>query len=507
MNTKYDWKAIESALDEHAIVSVTDAAGNIIYANEKFLEISGFSMAELIGKNHRILKSSIHYSSFYKRMWETLSSGRTWQGELCNKTKSGELYWVKTSIKPILDDNLSPIQYVSIHTPINKTTQKVISSNLDENSPLTILLVEDSKSQAMLFSSLLGQFGHTVHHCITGEDAIEQFRQIKPDLVLMDITLPGIDGYEATKAIRTEHKQWVPIIFLSGMQKPTDKMRALAVGGDDFFLKPVNQNELLAKLKVMGRIHAMQKKLNQYMVEHEENDELAASVMNRYLATSQEDPRVEYSILSAAHHFSGDAISVAKTPDGGLNVMVLDATGHGLPAAINVLPAIHSFYAQSKLGLSIENLVAGLNDIVCEFSLTGHYLAATILSIDSNASKVSGWIGGSPNVIISCDGEIQTLRSKNFSLGVLPSSQQALEFFYLPWSANSMLVTSTDGVTESRGKNGEDLGEQWILGIVQKYGYNLNKSIFNKLWKESLGENTPHDDASILIIRQNTGIS
>jgi PAS domain S-box-containing protein len=502
MNTRFDLRDLGSVLDEHALVSVANDAGDIIYVNEKLVEVSGYSAAELLGKNHRILKSGIHLPSFYRHMWETLLSGHTWQGEICDRSKSGELFWFNASIKPILDVNGLPIQYVSIRTPINKSKQKSIPANLNENSPLSILLVEDSKTQAMLLISLLNQFGHSVHHSLTGEDAIDKFRQIKPDLVLMDITLPGIDGYEATKAIRAEQKQWVPIIFLTGLHEVADKLRALEVGGDEFFTKPINHSELDAKLKVMGRIHAMQKQLNQYMVEQEEANELAALVMNRYLSASQKDPRVEYSILSASHHFSGDAVSLAKTPDGGLNVMLLDAMGHGLPAAINVLPAIHSFYALSKRGVPLENLVSELNDIVCEFSPTGHFLAATFLNLNNSATALSGWIGGTPTVLIKSDDEINSFNSKNFSLGVLPSNKLELEFFKTPWSEKSLLVTCTDGVIESTSKEGEELGEQWINDIVQRYGNTLDNTLFDKLWKESLGCNKPHDDATVLIIRQ-----
>ncbi len=502
MNTYFDLRDLGAVLDEHAIVSVANAAGEIIYVNQKLVEISGYSVPELLGQNHRILKSGIHFPSFYRQMWETLLSGHTWQGEVCDRSKNGELFWFKASIKPILDSNGLPIQYVSIRTPIKRPKQKDAAVNFDESNSLSILLVEDSKSQAMMLMSWLNHYGHSVCHSPSGEDAIEKFRQLKPDLVLMDVTLPGIDGYEATQAIRAEHKQWVPIIFLTGLNEAADKLRALEVGGDDFFSKPFDTDELVAKLKVMGRIHAMQKKLNQYMVEHEEDNELAAFVMNRNLRASQEDPRVEYSILAASHHFSGDAISVAKTPDGGLNVMVLDAMGHGLPAAINALPAIQSFYALSKRGIPLKELVSELNDIVCEFSPTGHFLAATILNLNNTASVVSGWVGGAPNVILSNEGKMESFCSKNFSLGVLPSNKLQLEFFQTSWTEKSMLVTCTDGVTESNGKNDEALGEQWILDIVQKYGNTLDKSLFDKMWKQSLGGNTPHDDASVLIIKQ-----
>jgi DNA-binding response OmpR family regulator len=435
-------------------------------------------------------------------MWETLLSGKMWQGEVCDRTKSGKLQWFTTSIKPVADTDGPPIQFVYIRTPISKPQLKGITTHLDENSPLSILLVEDSKSQAMMLIALLQKFGHIVHHSYSGEDAVEQFRQIMPDLVLMDISLPGIDGYEATKIIRAEHPEWVPIIFLSGLKEVSDKLRALEVGGDDFFLKPVDHDELFAKLKVMGRIHAMQKKLTQYKLKQEEDNELAALVMNRYLSASQDDPRVEFSILSATQHFSGDAVTVAKTPDGGLNVMLLDAMGHGLPAAINVMPAIQSFYALSKKGMPLEMLVSELNNIVCEFSPTGHFLAATILNLDSTASILSGWIGGAPNVLINNPGGIQCYASKNLSLGVQPTSKLRFEFFNAPWSENSMLVTCTDGVIESTGSNGTVLGEQWILDIVEQYGNILDKSLFDQLWKASLGDHTPQDDASILIIKQ-----
>jgi serine phosphatase RsbU (regulator of sigma subunit) len=188
-------------------------------------------------------------------------------------------------------------------------------------------------------------------------------------------------------------------------------------------------------------------------------------------------------------------------PDGCLNVMVLDAMGHGLPAAINVLPAIQTFYALCKKGVAFEDLVSELNNIVWELSPTGHFLAATLLNLDATASRMSGWIGGAPNVLISCEGQIQSFSSKNYSFGVLPSCKNQFVFFNSPWSVKSILITCTDGVIESKGEDGEYLGDNWIHNIVHQYGNSLDKKLFNKLWKESLGNNIPHDDASVLIIR------
>jgi DNA-binding response OmpR family regulator len=367
---------------------------------------------------------------------------------------------------------------------------------------LTVLLVEDEKSQAMLIAALLGHYGHKAHIAFSGEQAIEMFRQIKPDLVLMDVIMPGLNGYETTKAIRAEHKEWVPIIFLSGRTEKADRLYALKVGGDDFFAKPVDPAELLAKMNVMSRIHGMQKRLNQYVAEHEEEDELAAYVMDRYLNASQNDPRVEFSILSASHHFSGDAICVAKTPEGGLNVMMVDAMGHGLPAAINVLPAIQAFYAMSNRGKPLKELVGEINDKVRQLSPPGRFLAGTFIHLNHQNSEVTGWIGGTPKIYLYKAGEIQSFNSSNLSLGILPSSKLDFEFFSAPWSDQSMLVTCTDGVIECQGANGNDLGDQWVYDLIQKHGDKLDKALFDNDWKQSLAGNKPHDDASVLIINQ-----
>lgn len=105
-------------LGQHAIVSIADVTGRITYANRKFCEISGYSREELLGQNHRILKSKQHPASFYKEMWDTISSGKVWTGVVCNHRKDGSDYWVDSTIVPFLDDKGKPYQYVSARTDI-----------------------------------------------------------------------------------------------------------------------------------------------------------------------------------------------------------------------------------------------------------------------------------------------------------------------------------------------------------------------------------------------------
>ncbi|WP_162911076.1 ATP-binding protein [Azohydromonas sediminis] len=110
------------ALDAHALVSVTDAQGRIVYANDHFCTTSGYTRDELVGRNHRIVKSGVHPPDFYAEMWRTISAGHVWQGELCNRRKDGQRYWVTTTIMPIRADDGRTRQYLSIRTEI--TAQK-----------------------------------------------------------------------------------------------------------------------------------------------------------------------------------------------------------------------------------------------------------------------------------------------------------------------------------------------------------------------------------------------
>lgn len=113
-----------NALNEHAIVSMTDRAGLITYVNDKFCQVSGYVSDELIGKNHRILKSSIHDIDFYKQMWRTIKGRRTWKGEICNLRKDGTRYWVDSTITPYLDGDGRIYQFVSIRTDITQLKEE-----------------------------------------------------------------------------------------------------------------------------------------------------------------------------------------------------------------------------------------------------------------------------------------------------------------------------------------------------------------------------------------------
>lgn len=162
---------LSAALDHHACVATTNLQGQITFVNDKFCKLSKYSHEELIGKNHRIINSGYHDKEFFRNLWNTIASGKVWQGEICNRAKDGSLYWVETSIAPKLNKNGIPEGYIALRTEITQTKQHE--------------MLLEKKHALLQETQRLGQVGHwefDIHESsLDGSDEIFKILEVDPE--------------------------------------------------------------------------------------------------------------------------------------------------------------------------------------------------------------------------------------------------------------------------------------------------------------------------------------
>lgn len=185
---------LKFALDEHAIVSITDTKGTITYANNKFCEISQYSLEELIGKKHNIINSGFHDKKVFKNMWTTIVSGATWNGKIKNRKKDGSYYWVETTIVPFLDKNNLPYQYIAIRTEITHI------KNIEEDLKISLeqLAIEAEKSQESntLKDALVSTMTHELRTPLNSILGFTQLLQLD-DADFSDIQIDNINNIQS----------------------------------------------------------------------------------------------------------------------------------------------------------------------------------------------------------------------------------------------------------------------------------------------------------------------
>ena len=242
---------LKLALDEHAIVSIADIKGNITLVNDKFCDISGFSREELIGQNHRILKSGDHTLEFYEDLWQTISSGKPWHGEIKNRKKDGGNYWVKATIVPFLNEKGRPFQYVAVRTDITerKEVEEEISqfkTTLDRTHDCIFMFRPDTLRFFYVNQGGMDQVGYT-------EDELFGMRpfDIKPDFDeqgFREIVQPLIEGPQQSVTFETVHQHrngdLIPVeIFLQYIAPPDEEARFVAI------VRDVSERKIVEKAK------------------------------------------------------------------------------------------------------------------------------------------------------------------------------------------------------------------------------------------------------------------
>jgi len=468
---------------------------------------------------------------------------------------------------------------------------------------MKVLAVDDNRTNLHILQVFLKKLGHEVILAENGEEAVHKFEAEHPDLVLLDIMMPIMDGFEAARRIKgMTRDRWTPVIFLSALNRDENLVEGLDAGADDYLTKPINFVVLEAKLRSMQRSLSMQqvaidslhrvqaisdnvldaivtsdengiivsvnqsaerifgwkqtemlgqnismlipvidepsspadaagakgvdtftprvtserellaqhkdghrfpatlaisqvsldnqlmeisvirditerkqaeqqlrdnaRQLQSYYDQTQTEQQLALRLMEKQLHRSGlRDRCLKYKVIPA-EHFSGDIVAAARSGEGRFYALLADATGHGLAAAISVLPVLALFYRMTKLNRTVQEIILELNQQLKESMPVGRFVAITLVCLDEKSRQGEIWVGGTPEAFLfdRWGRATKTFPSSNLPLGIVGSAELGGQPTAFSWDAESQLVLCSDGLLEATNPANEQFG---TAGLIQ----------------------------------------
>ena len=496
---------------------------------------------------------------------------------------------------------------------------------------MKVLAVDDNRTNLHILQVFLKKLGHQVILAENGEEAVRMFQSEAPDLVLLDIMMPVMDGFEAARRIKAmTQERWTPVIFLSALNRDENLLEGLEAGGDDYLTKPINFVVLEAKLRSMQHSLALQQtsidalrrvkaisdnvidalitidtqgtittvnrsaerifgwearemvgqnvkmlmpepyhsehdcylenylagqapkvighsreaigkqkdgkqfpinlgvteltidgnrmfigvvrdiseqkfaeqKLQNYYDQTQNEQQLALRLMDLQLRRpGLNDPRLRYKVI-AADNFSGDVVAAYRSPEGRFYALLADATGHGLAAAISVLPVLAIFYRLTKRNHPVREIIAELNQQLKESIPIGRFVAATLVSLDEVTQTGEIWVGGTPSAFMFDRWGRRTheFLSTNLPLGIVDNQTLSCTPLPFTWGKEDQLVICSDGLLEATNTDGVQFG---IEGLMAATANSSPENRFTKIEAElerHLVNSIAADDISLMII-------
>lgn len=347
---------------------------------------------------------------------------------------------------------------------------------------MRVMVVDDHATNRELCRFMLAHVADQIDVFANGQGVVEAMQQMDtlPDLILLDVMMPIKDGFTTAQDIRRAFPEnYIPIIFLTVLDDHDSFERCLTYG-DDFILKPVERNVLIAKVQAHYRTVKMHKEVTeqrdqlqhfreQVQYDYAISESIFSNLMKEMSAQVEHLFGIEY-ISTPSTIFNGDLIVAASRPYGGAYVMIADATGSGLPAAISTIPATRTFFSTAARGLSLGEMVTELNRSLESFLPTGMMLAASVFEVRANGFEVSWWGGGLPDGYILDDAGrvVKRLVSTHMPLGVLKSNEFESDLQHFKLEPGQRIVGYTDGITEAENALGERFGEERLEALLMR---------------------------------------
>jgi sigma-B regulation protein RsbU (phosphoserine phosphatase) len=372
-----------------------------------------------------------------------------------------------------------------------------------------ILVVDDKPANLRLLSQTLAEKGYGVRTVTSGMRALESARSSPPDLILLDIRMPGMDGYEVCAQLkrdaRTAH---IPILFISALDHVEDKVQAFTAGGLDYITKPFQIEEVLARTETHLSLHRLQSSLEEINERMQRELTLAGKVQSSFLPGSLPGlPGWEFAAsLRSARETSGDFYDVIRLANGCLGLLVADVVDKGVPAALLMALSwslLWSYAAQHPD--SPEQVLVEVNRRLLMHLGGNQFLTCFygVLNPENGQLKYVNAGHPGPLLIQREVGRIDALANTGPPLGVLEDAawQQGEALL----ESGSLLLLYTDGLTDACDEQGTFYGIERLMQVVRHQHGSAAQAVHDALLMDidSFVVDVPQfDDSAVIVVRR-----
>lgn len=340
-----------------------------------------------------------------------------------------------------------------------------------------ILVVDDAEVNRELIAEYLTIAGFTNFvEAANGEEALRLAAETKPDIVILDIGMPGIDGYEVCRRLRADGSDNVPILMQTALSGAGDRTKAFAAGATDFIAKPILRSEMIARIRLHLENRFAIKRLTEYRARVAAELEVASAMQRSLLPGKPDRDAIARELgihvgaeFMTSSELGGDLWGMRRLDADRVAIFTADFSGHGVTAAMNCfrLHTMLSMLGDAAVhpGAVLEQINARLNALLPP----GQFLALLYMVVDTRHDRVD-WAGGActpPMLISRATGEARPLDTIGLPLGARPSTRY--ETHEARFGPGDALFLYSDALVETRDENGMTMSEDAIMACFANY--------------------------------------
>jgi serine phosphatase RsbU (regulator of sigma subunit) len=365
-----------------------------------------------------------------------------------------------------------------------------------------ILIVDDSPTIIKMLQRTLEHF-YEIVTAENGEDGVEKFLAEKPDLIIMDLMMPVMDGLQAIKTIREKHHDnLTPILMLSAVTEKEQWIQALGLGANDFVQKPFHRTELLARISNNLKTSRLSKELEKKNKLLNQEKKLARNVQEKILPQNLDFENLEIGTFYQASSEIGGDFFDAWQKDGKTHFLIGDVSGHGTASALLMAAFKGHCYTLGQQGVSPTELFESANAFICEVSTGDMFLTLAYVVLDPVENQIDVVSAAHNPLFLVRGNTIKDIPPTGTAIGFFEESTWNIRSY--PFNPEDLLFLYTDGLVEIRNQEDQEFKERSVRELLQKLNNLPVDEVIKKIYDEAhafcLG-NFP-DDTSMFVVRR-----